>query len=282
MQGYIQIATFLLTAVALPETLYPRSSVHQKPKSFLDLLLFKATLPERGLKLRDFWRPLYMGKYLTILLPALWYMTCFGYGSVLFASTGSQLFAKNYHFELYQTGLILSIPLLVGCFIGECSTGWFTDWLVSRYAEKHGGERRPEARLDGMWLGLLVPIGVIIQGICISHHKTVSWLGPAFGMGLANLGLQAATTVTYAYTTDYFKPQSAEIACFLNLMRNGFSALISFYAIPLADKINIEYAWLTFALLNVAFFGPVLALKWLGPRISRLSWQAPPSFHNDL
>ncbi|KAK0292269.1 hypothetical protein LTS00_008104 [Friedmanniomyces endolithicus] len=280
--GYMQLATFVLTAVALPETLYPRGAVHNKSKSFLDLLLFKATLPTRKIKLGDFWRPLYMAKYLTITLPALYYMTCFGYGSVLFASTGSQIFAQNYHFTLSQTGLILSIPLLVGCFIGEASTGWFTDWLVSRYAKRHGGERRPEARLDGLWLSLLVPIGVIIQGACIYHHKTVPWIGPAIGMGLANLGLQAATTVTYAYTTDYFKPQSAEISCFLNLVRNGFSALISFYAIPLSGKINIEYAWLTFALINVVFFVPVLALKWLGPKISGMSWQAPPTFHNDL
>ncbi|KAK0923066.1 hypothetical protein LTR91_015151 [Friedmanniomyces endolithicus] len=260
-------------------TLEARFTTNQSPSS---TCLFKATLPTRKIKLGDFWRPLYMAKYLTITLPALYYMTCFGYGSVLFASTGSQIFAQNYHFTLSQTGLILSIPLLVGCFIGEASTGWFTDWLVSRYAKRHGGERRPEARLDGLWLSLLVPIGVIIQGTCIYHHKTVPSIGPAIGMGLANLGLQAATTVTYAYTTDYFKPQSAEISCFLNLVRNGFSALISFYAIPLSGKINIEYAWLTFALINVAFFVPVLALKWLGPKISGMSWQAPPTFHNDL
>ncbi|KAK3072084.1 hypothetical protein LTR53_007472 [Teratosphaeriaceae sp. CCFEE 6253] len=278
--GYIQLGTFVITLLALPETLYSRRTSNHEPKSFLDLLLFRATLPERRIKLKDFLRPLYMGKYLTVTLPALYYMTCFGYGSVLFAATGSQLFAKNYHFELSQTGLILSVPLLVGSFIGEASTGWFTDWLVSRYAKHHNGVRRPEARLDGLWLSLLVPVGVITQGACIYHHAP--WIGAAFGMGLSNLGLQAATTVTYAYTTDYFKPQSAEISCFLNLVRNGFSALISFYAIPLAAEINLQYAWITFALLNVAFLVPVLALKWVGPRISGLAWQAPPSFHNDL
>jgi hypothetical protein len=147
-------------------------------------------------------RPLYMAKYLTVLLPIVYYMTCFGYGSVMFASTGSQLFARYYHFTTSQTGLILSIPLLVGSLIGEAGTGWFTDWLVLRDAKRRDGHRRPEARLDGLWLSLLVPIGVIIQGVCMQHHETVPWIGPAFGMGLANLGLQAATTVTYAYTTD--------------------------------------------------------------------------------
>ena len=134
-----------------------------------------------------------MGRYLTVLLPTIYYMTCFAYGSVLFAATGSVLYAKNYHFTVSQTGMIISIPLLIGCFIGEASTGWFIDWLVSRDARKHGGQRRPEARLDGLWLSLLVPIGCFIEGICI-QHKT-HWIGPAFGMGMANLGLQAVTTV---------------------------------------------------------------------------------------
>jgi hypothetical protein len=77
-----------------------------------------------------------------------------------------------------------------------------TDWMVRRYAKKHDGVRMPEARLDALWGGLLVPIGVIIEGVCLTHFKTASWVGAAFGMGIANCGLQVATTVTYAYTTD--------------------------------------------------------------------------------
>ena len=97
---------------------------------------------------------------------------------------------------------MLSIPLLIGCLIGEANAGWLTDWMVLRYAKKHDGVRVPEARLNALWFGLLVPIGVIIEGVCITHFETVPWIGAAFGMGIANCGLQAATTVTYAYTTD--------------------------------------------------------------------------------
>jgi hypothetical protein len=50
-------------------------------------------------------------------------MTCFGYGTVLFATTGASLFAKFYHFDVAQTGLMLSIPLLIGCLIGEFNAG---------------------------------------------------------------------------------------------------------------------------------------------------------------
>ena len=56
--------------------------------------------------------------------------------------------------------------------------------------------------MDALWFALLCPAGVIIEGVCLTHFKTASWVGTAFGMGTASLGLQVATTVTYAYTTD--------------------------------------------------------------------------------
>lgn len=139
-------------------------------------------MPNRQLKLRDFWKNIYMLKYLAVTIPGLYYMTAFGYGSVLFATTGSQLFHEYYDFSVSQTGLMLSIPLLIGCIIGEANAGWLIDWMSLRYARKHDGERVPEARLDALWGGLLVPIGVIIEGVCLSHYRTVSWVGAAFGM----------------------------------------------------------------------------------------------------
>ena len=143
-----------------------------------------------------------MLKYISILIPGLYYMISFGYGTVLFASTGASLFAKFYHFNVAETGLLLSIPLLIGCLIGEFNAGWVTDYMVYRYAKHHDGVRKPEARLDAIWLALLLPIGVIIDGVCLSHYKSVGWIGAAFGMGIACLGLQVATTVVYAYCTD--------------------------------------------------------------------------------
>lgn len=201
----MQIGSFVVTLFCLPETLYSRklaTSRDYKPHSYMDRLLFRTTLPDRKLKLIDFWRNLYMLKYLAVSLPGLYYMTCFGYGSVIFASTGSALFKEFYGFTVSQTGLMLSIPLLIGCIIGEANAGWVTDWMARRYAKKHDGLRLPEARLNALWGGLLVPIGLIIEGVCLSHFKTASWVGAAFGMGIANCGLQVATTVTYAYTTD--------------------------------------------------------------------------------
>lgn len=168
----------------MPETLYSRntSETNHKANSYLDLITFRAKLPSRKLQLKDFWKNIYMLKYLAVTIPGLYYMTAFGYGSVLFAATGSKLFHEYYDFSVSQTGLMLSIPLLIGCLIGEANAGWLIDWMSLRYAKTHDGERVPEARLNALWGGLLVPIGVIIEGVCLTHYETVSWVGAAFGM----------------------------------------------------------------------------------------------------
>lgn len=143
-----------------------------------------------------------MLKYICVLIPALYYALAFGFGSVLFAATGSVVFREFYNFNLIETGLILSIPLLIGSFIGEANAGWFVDWLIFKYSQRHDGERTPEPRLKALWLALLLPLGTLVNGICISHARSTSWVGNAFGMGLANFGLQVSTTVVYTYTTD--------------------------------------------------------------------------------
>ena len=133
-------------------------------------------------------------------------MTCFGYGSVLFALTGAKLFTEFYGFSTLQTGLMLSVPLLLGGIIGELCAGWVTDWLSNRHAQRNSGERLPEARLTAIWGTLLVPVGIVLEGVCLEYSSEVHWVGSAFGMGLAHMGLQIATTTIYAYTTDVSFP----------------------------------------------------------------------------
>lgn len=132
----MQLGTFIFTLFFLPETLYSRntrSNPSYRPKSYLDLLLFKrSALHDRKLKAGDFLEPFYMLKYVSVLLPCLYYMTCFGYGTVMFALTGAQLFRQFYHFDVAQTGLMLSIPLLIGCLIAEFNAGWVIDWIANR------------------------------------------------------------------------------------------------------------------------------------------------------
>lgn len=198
------MATVVVTIFCLPETIYSRRSAPgRRERSFVDLLLFRHQgLQSARIRPRDFARPLYMLRYLSVLIPGVYYMTAFGFGSVLFAATGASLFRELYGFGVAQTGLMLSVPLLAGCLLGEMSAGWLTDRMVYRYARAHGGRREPEARLDAVLLAVLCPVGIIVEGVCLSRAGTVSWVGAAVGMGIANYGVQIANTVTYTYCTD--------------------------------------------------------------------------------
>lgn len=232
--AYAQLVLFVVTLFCLPETLYSREELavaattqHQgrgssaatgdihhhvhHNNSHWDLILFRPKHMQphnRRLTLADFARPFAMLRYLCVLLPALYYMVAFSYGSVLFAATGSVVFRQLYHLDLARTGLMLSLPLLVGSVLGEAHAGWLVDWLLYRsHARRSGGghthQRPPEPRLNALWLALLLPVGTVVQGVCISHAGAArGWVGNAFGMGIANFGLQVATTVVYAYTTD--------------------------------------------------------------------------------
>ncbi|KAJ9608894.1 hypothetical protein H2200_006665 [Cladophialophora chaetospira] len=303
--GYIQLGLVVFQLFALPETLFSRranANLNRPERSFKDLLLFKQSgVQARRLRPIDFLHPFYMLKYVAITIPGLYYMTAFGFGSVMFAATGSQLFRSLYHFNVAQTGMLLSIPLLIGCLIGEMNAGWLTDWFVYRWARKHGGRREPEPRINAIVLAFLCPLGIILDGVFLSHHKTVSWVGAAFAMGIANCGLQIATTVVYTYCTDCYKPQSTEISSMLNVFRSIFSMTLSFYAglsireakkltqaflannsIPFGEKVQFQYAWLTFAMIHIAFLIPMVLLRFKGEQWRNSSWQKPPTFHNDL
>ena len=53
-------------------------------------------------------------------------------------------------------------------------------------------------------------------------------------------------------------------------------------SIPLGDKIGFEFAWLIFAMINVAFLLPMFVLRIYGSKWRSLPWQSPPTFHNDI
>lgn len=52
--------------------------------------------------------------------------------------------------------------------------------------------------------------------------------------------------------------------------------------IPLGEKIDWQYAWLIFALINVVTLIPMFALRRYGHVWRELEWQKPPSFHGDI
>lgn len=200
------------------------------------------------------------------------------YGSIVFVLTASKITKKLYKFDVAQNGLLLGIPLTLGCLIGEACTGWISDMMLNRYARRHDGHRKPEVHLRLAFVALFLPVGLIIHGVCVANETP--WIGLAVGMTVCSVGTQAATTLTYAYTTDCYKPQAAEVSTIINLFRQIFAFTIGFYALPFGQKHGFGVSEGTFAAINiVAWFG-VLLLMWKGEEI-RVR-QGVPKIHTDL
>jgi multidrug resistance protein len=203
-----------------PETLFAGCRAGQKPQQrpLLQSLLSFRKVHDRQIGFSDFVRPLKMLRYTAITVPCLMYCVNLTYGSPLFAVTGSLICARYYGFDLEQTGLFLGLPLTIGCLIGEFSAGWVSDLIINRYAKRHHGHRKPEVRLYLLPLALLTPIGIATFGYCIQERT--SWIQAAVCMAVAGFGSQVATTVTYTYCCDSYKPESSEVGVVINLTKS--------------------------------------------------------------
>ncbi|OQV06445.1 hypothetical protein CLAIMM_11007 [Cladophialophora immunda] len=272
----------VLFIFTVPETLYSRApeALARPRRTWLQNMLMQGKAhPTRRLRIIDFFRPIQMLQYPSVLLPTISYAVSFAYGSILFIITSANLFGKTYHFKPQQTGLLLGIPITVGSVIGEAMSGGFSDWVSERRAIRRGGQRKPEDRLLAIFPAfVLIPIGIIIEGVCL--ERKTHWIGVAFGIALASVGLQISTTVVYTYTAECYKPQSPEIGSLLNFARQIYSFAMGFYAIPWAERIGVLNAWVAMAFTDVAFFLPLLLLFFKGEE-----WRVrlgEPRFHKDL
>lgn len=218
--GIISAGLWVALVFTFPETLFSREDFSNlEGTSYISKLLFKGKVLDRKIQLRDFITPYRMIGYWAVSLPSMYWMTANTYGSAMFAVTGSHLAAKLYDFNVAQTGLLMGLPLTIGCMIGEATAGWVSDMMINAYAKRHNGYRKPEARLYLMPACLVLTAAVIAYGPCVQQHKP--WIALAICMGFAGFGLQVGATMVYTYTTDCYKPQAAEIGAVINLYKSG-------------------------------------------------------------
>jgi MFS family permease len=234
-------ATWLVNLFCLPESLYHRDSItgasHENTRSWSQLFNFKRVSARRRLSVWDITHCFIMMKYPSVLLAGFYYSIAFGAGTVLFAVTGAAAFGSIYQFDTAQVGLAIGLSTTVGATLGELVSGSVSDKFLYFANKRHGGEAEPEARLHATWPGaFLLPAGVIIEGVCLQYRT--HWSGPVIGVGIAAFGLQIVSTSIFAYLTDCYKPQSAEISTLLNFGRLTFSFTLGFYMVSRAFPLS--------------------------------------------
>jgi hypothetical protein len=272
-------AVLVVFIFTFPETLFSRTEFSNlENRTYWQKLAFQKKVVDRPLHLTDFLNNFKMLKYVAIVIPCVYYMTTNTYGSLLFILTMPSISAELYHFNTAQTGLLIGIPLTIGCLMGESCTGWISDWMINRYAARHNGYRKPEVRLHLAFLSLFLPAGLIIHGVCV--EKKAPWIAVAIGMVVTSIGVQAGTTLTYSYCSDCYKPQAAEVSTIINLFRFTYAFTIGFYALPFGHGSGFGVAWGTFAAVNFVTWLPLVFLIWKGEKIRES--QGLPDLHKDL
>jgi MFS family permease len=202
---------WLVNVFCLPETLYyrqhnttlgNREEEETKLEPWLRLFTFNSSsVRRRSLVWSDFLHAPRMLRYPSVLFPTIYYSICFGVGTVLFAVTGAAAFGSIYHFNTAQIGMIIGLPTLIGSLIGEVCAGPVSDWILYAQAKRNHGVSTPESRLLAIWPGFVImPVGVIIEGVCLQFRT--HWIGPAMGMAVGLFGLQIISTNLFAYTMD--------------------------------------------------------------------------------
>ncbi|KAL6246664.1 hypothetical protein RBB50_005971 [Rhinocladiella similis] len=273
-------AVMFVTAIfCLPETLYIRdapadASAGSRRKSphtsftrarYLQHLRLYSKFPQLSLRPSQFVIPaLKMAKYPSVLFPALYYGTMYGFASILPAVTVAAIFTKFFHWNTLTIGLTYGASLTIGGILGECVSGWVVDYIVKRERKRLGRDPEPEVRLKAIWMGeVVVPAGLLIYGFCLQYHT--AWIAPILGMGIACFGLQIITTTTYTYATDCYRQESSEVAQLFNFIRQEIGMTFAFYVVRLGDEIGYQWTFLMFALIgSVLAFIPMLLVVLRG------------------
>lgn len=279
-------AVMLITAFfCLPETLYIRkgpgspasfdatkSSTTFSPQQsqfnrsvYLSRLRLCSRFPQLTLRLDQFVIPaLKMAKYPSVLFPAIYYATMYGFASILPAVTVAAIFTEFFHWNTLTIGLTYGASLTLGGIFGECVSGWVVDRIVKRERKRLGRDPEPEVRLKAIWMGeIIVPAGLLIYGFCLQYHT--AWIAPILGMGVACFGLQIITTTTYTYAIDCYRTESSEVAQLFNFIRQEIGMTFAFYVVRLGDKIGYQWTFLMFALIGgVLAFIPMLLIIFRG------------------
>jgi hypothetical protein len=234
-----------------PETRYirvsePRTSVvNATSSSFKKAYLTFARIDPTPFRAIEFIEPLFLAKYVSVLLPTTAYSIVFGFTSVFLTVEIPQIFLPKFHFNAQQIGLQF-LGMIIGSVIGEQLAGPLSDFWMRRAKARQmkrneGNKVRPEFRLWLSYFGyLLAIVGLIVFGVRTAQAKENEWnVTPIVGIALAAVGNQVVTTIVMTYMVDTHHSQSSSVGVFVNVLRSTWGFICPFWLPDMVKSIGI-------------------------------------------
>ncbi|KAL2218354.1 major facilitator superfamily domain-containing protein [Thermoascus aurantiacus ATCC 26904] len=217
--------------------------------------------------LRDFYQPLLLARYRSIVVPAVSYAIVFGFCSVLLTVEIPQLFGLKFEFNAQEIGLQF-LSVIIGTVLGEQFGGPFSDFFMKRRTRALGGQRpAPEFRLWSSYLGFAcVVVGLVVFCVQLDRAVPLHWnVTPLVGIAIAAFGNQIVTTVLITYAIDCHHEHSASIGVFIGLVRQLWGFIGPFWFPDMFTTLGLGgSAGLCAGLVVAVSVLPIALLQWVG------------------
>ncbi|GAD99525.1 hypothetical protein PVAR5_8240 [Paecilomyces variotii No. 5] len=257
----INAAQFVAYVLLGDETLYVKDS----PRRTGLARFIPHRMDHQPIKVGDFFKPLSLGKFPRVLIPAIAHAVSFAYANIAVIIETPLTFGEKFHFNAQQVGYQFA-AVIVGSLIGEQVSGPMSDWFLKTRRERTGHS----IPADRLWLSY-IGFGTVIAGLLtwgFQLEKATTWnITPCVGMAIDSFGNQILTTTLISFAVDSHREYSASVGVFINLFRQVFGFLGPFYFPDMFAALGLGgAAGLMCGLIVVASLAPTVIIQVIDSR----------------
>ncbi|KAJ5833010.1 hypothetical protein N7474_001321 [Penicillium riverlandense] len=254
------------------ETRYLRRATDENTNySFVREYLTFKRIDAEPFSFREFYQPILLAKYASILIPTICYSHSFNFTSVYITVEIPQIFGEKFQLNPQQIGLQY-IAMIIGSVLGEQLGGPMSDYTMNRRNKALGHPPSQEYRLWSSYFGFCAVIaGLVVFGVQLQLAPEGHWnVTPAIGVGISAFGNQVITTVLVTYAVDCHREHAASIGVFVNLIRSTWGFIGVFWFSQMSATLGLGgSAGLQAGLVLVVSVLPIVFIQWAGARWRR-------------
>ncbi|KAI1361243.1 major facilitator superfamily domain-containing protein [Xylaria arbuscula] len=242
------------------ETRYIRGEDNQVPSSYVKSLVHFRRMGQTPLTIWDFIKPLRVGAFPCVAIPAIAYSMVFNLANVFPTIEIPQLYVEKFHQNTQEVGLQFG-AVIIGTLLGEQVGGHLSDrWMR---------QKRAIAQEYRLWLSYfgytLSIIGIVVFLVQLDKAGETWNITPTVGVGIAAAGNQIVTTVLITYAVDCHPQEATSIGVFVTLVRQVWGFIGPFWFPPLLNNVGlVKSLGVIIALIVGGSALPTVMLQWKG------------------